>query len=127
MGADHHQFTAAERREVFLQCAMGVLEALAGGLGEAATLQVLIDVVDSDMARLALVTAQVASVRSVIGLLLGPTGGAVTDSVGRKPSPSGQGAGKPPAQSQRAARPGGGTGGARSSNKPRPEPTPEEV
>ena len=62
---------------------MGVLEALAGGLGEAATLQVLIDVVDSDMARLALVTAQVASVRSVIGLLLGPTGGAVTDSVGR--------------------------------------------
>jgi hypothetical protein len=84
--ADHHHFTTAERRELFLQCAMGVLEALAGGLGEAATLQVLIDVVQSDMARLALVTAQVASVRSVIGLLLGPTGGAVTDSVGRKPS-----------------------------------------
>jgi hypothetical protein len=84
--ADRHRFTAAERRELFLQCAMGVLEALAGGLGEAATLQVLIDVVQSDMARLALVTAQVASVRSVIGLLLGPTGGAVTDSVGRKPS-----------------------------------------
>ena len=83
---DHHFFTAAERRELVLQCAMGVLEALAGGLGEAATLQVLIDVVESDMARLALVTAQVASVRSVIGLLLGPTGGAVTDSVGRKPS-----------------------------------------
>ena len=33
MGADHH-FTAAERRELFLQCAMGVLEALAGGLGD---------------------------------------------------------------------------------------------
>ena len=56
--ADRHRFTAAERRELFLQCAMGVLEALAGGLGEAATLQVLIDVVQSDMARLALVTAQ---------------------------------------------------------------------
>ena len=26
MGADHHHFTAAERRELFLQCAMGVLD-----------------------------------------------------------------------------------------------------
>ena len=35
-------FSAAERREVTLQCVMGALEAVAGGLGEAAALQVLI-------------------------------------------------------------------------------------
>ena len=38
------------------------------------------------MARLALVTAQVASVRSITSLLFGSTGGAVTDAIGRKPS-----------------------------------------
>jgi hypothetical protein len=40
---------------------MGVLESLAGGLGEAAALQALIDVVAGDMARHATVFAQVAS------------------------------------------------------------------
>ena len=79
-------FSAAERREVTLQCLMGALEAVAGGLGETAALQVLIDVVAGDMARLALVSAQVTSVRSVTSLLLGSTGGAVTDAIGRKPS-----------------------------------------
>ena len=72
-------FTTAERHEVNLQCAMSALEALAGGLGETAALQVLIDVVGGDMARFALVTAQVASVRSIISLVLGSTGGSVTD------------------------------------------------
>ena len=80
------KFSAAERREVTLQCVLGAFEALAGGLGETAALQVLIDVVAGDMARLTLVSAQVASIRSITSLLLGSTGGAVTDAIGRKPS-----------------------------------------
>ena len=57
-----NDFTAhSSRRELNLSCAMGVLESLAGGLGEAAALQALIDVVAGDMARHATVFAQVAS------------------------------------------------------------------
>jgi hypothetical protein len=85
-GAENGGFSDAEKQAARLQATMGMLEALAGGLGQAAALQVLIDVVAGDTARLAIVTAQVTSIRSLIALLLGSTGGAVTDAFGRKPS-----------------------------------------
>ena len=83
MGVD--EFSDADRREARLQSAMGALEALASGLGEAAALQILIDIVQGDMGRLGVIFAQVTSIRSLISLMMGPTGGAVTDAVGRKP------------------------------------------
>lgn len=77
--------TAATTENALLQ--MSVIEALGSGLGQAAALQVLIvQVCNGDMQRLATVTAQVASVRSITALLLTPAGGRFTDRFGRKPS-----------------------------------------
>ena len=55
------ELTAAERLAVLQHGLLGVLEALGGGISQAAALRELIEVASGDMLRLATVTAQVGA------------------------------------------------------------------